>query len=251
MKPVLIKQPIGLGDVFFCQKIAHHYASEGHDVIWPLHPYAFNNIKGYIEHDKIQFVNIDDDFANKNEYFDTPKCSIQEYKNCIVVTTDGCKYDGLGVMRSKYKLANLNFDVWDDYFKFTRNKNKEDSLYYNILGLNDGDEYILVNENIGSPGYESIHKIIYPKDDNKIVSLKQYDGYSIFDWSKVIENAKGIYVMETSITYLIDCLTDTKANTYHMFARNVNTSEDFIDYVKIYKNKPWIFYDSEHKIYNK
>ena len=36
MKPCIIKQPAGVGDVFFLQKIAHVYRQKGHEVLWPL-----------------------------------------------------------------------------------------------------------------------------------------------------------------------------------------------------------------------
>ena len=38
MRPCLIKQPAGIGDVFFCQKIARVMMEKGYDVIWPLRP---------------------------------------------------------------------------------------------------------------------------------------------------------------------------------------------------------------------
>ena len=36
MKPCLIKQPAGIGDVFFCQKIARIMMQHGYKIIWPL-----------------------------------------------------------------------------------------------------------------------------------------------------------------------------------------------------------------------
>ena len=50
MKPCIIKQPAGIGDVFFCQKIAHYMVHHGFDVIWPLRPdiaWIGDYIKGY------------------------------------------------------------------------------------------------------------------------------------------------------------------------------------------------------------
>ena len=38
MKPCLIKQPAGIGDIFFCQKIARYMAYHGYQIIWPLSP---------------------------------------------------------------------------------------------------------------------------------------------------------------------------------------------------------------------
>ena len=41
MKPCIIKQPAGVGDVFFLQKIAHMYRHSGHEIIWPLRDNIF------------------------------------------------------------------------------------------------------------------------------------------------------------------------------------------------------------------
>ena len=41
MKPCIIKQPAGVGDVFFLQKIAHVYRDTGHEIIWPLRDHIF------------------------------------------------------------------------------------------------------------------------------------------------------------------------------------------------------------------
>ena len=48
MKPCLIKQPAGIGDIFFCQKIARYMMHHGYDVIWPVLP-SISWIKDYIK----------------------------------------------------------------------------------------------------------------------------------------------------------------------------------------------------------
>ena len=53
MKTCLIIQPAGLGDIFFCQKIATHYSKNlGFKVIWPVYEH-FLYIKDYIKNDGI------------------------------------------------------------------------------------------------------------------------------------------------------------------------------------------------------
>ena len=48
MKICLIKQPAGIGDVFFCQKIARYMMHHGYQVVWPLMP-SISWIKDYIK----------------------------------------------------------------------------------------------------------------------------------------------------------------------------------------------------------
>ena len=36
MKPCIIKQPAGIGDIFFCQKLAKIMMAHDYSVIWPV-----------------------------------------------------------------------------------------------------------------------------------------------------------------------------------------------------------------------
>ena len=65
MKPCLIKQPAGIGDVFFCQKIARVMMQNGYQIIWPLRPDIYW-IKDYIK--DIDFPTTDDEFIGKEIY---------------------------------------------------------------------------------------------------------------------------------------------------------------------------------------
>ena len=53
----------------------------------------------------------------------------------------------------------------------------------------------------------------------RIVEVEMMEGYSMFDWSKVIENASEIYCVDTSLFYLIDMLElkATKLEAYSKF----------------------------------
>ena len=65
MKPCLIKQPGGIGDIFFCQKIARYMMHHGYDVIWPVLP-SISWIKDYIK--DIDFPTVEDEFPMKEVY---------------------------------------------------------------------------------------------------------------------------------------------------------------------------------------
>ena len=68
-KICLIRQPAGIGDIFFLQKIAKHYISEGYEILWPVIS-EFNYIKDYIKVNGITFVNEQDSFPYKNVYME-------------------------------------------------------------------------------------------------------------------------------------------------------------------------------------
>ena len=66
-KICLIRQPAGIGDIFFTQKIAKDYISRGYTVIWPVIS-QFEFIKDYIKVNNLMFVNENSDFPHKNIY---------------------------------------------------------------------------------------------------------------------------------------------------------------------------------------
>ena len=75
MKPCIIKQPAGIGDVFYCQKIAHYMVHHGFEVILTLRPdiaWIVDYIKGY----GINFCTTEDDFPGKDIYDTAAGCVI-------------------------------------------------------------------------------------------------------------------------------------------------------------------------------
>ena len=77
MKPCLIKQPAGIGDIFFCQKIARYMMYHGYDVIWPVLP-SISWIKDYIK--DIDFPTVEDGVRGMAFIEACVKSSISESK---------------------------------------------------------------------------------------------------------------------------------------------------------------------------
>ena len=69
MKPCLIRQPAGLGDILFTQKIAKLLLSQGrcNSVVWPLVS-QYDYIEPYIGTPGIKYVNENVDFEFKELY---------------------------------------------------------------------------------------------------------------------------------------------------------------------------------------
>ena len=63
MKPCLIRQPAGIGDILFTQKIGKRLLETGrcNKVIWPVSKY-YNYLQSYIGVDGIEYVNENSDF---------------------------------------------------------------------------------------------------------------------------------------------------------------------------------------------
>ena len=102
MKIALIKQPIGIGDVFYLQKFAHVIKSRGYEILWPLRDDVIW-IKDYV--DGINFCKLSDDFPRKNYYY-SGRFFIQT-DDFIFLSPDGFQLQGKRIMESKYLMINL------------------------------------------------------------------------------------------------------------------------------------------------
>ena len=142
MKPCLIKQPAGIGDVFFCQKIARIMMQHGYKIIWPLRP-DIHWIQRYIK--DIWFPMTTDEFPMKDIFFRGAGAVVEEGGAFISPATADMTHNDGKIMSSKYSMVGLDHSDWKDYFKFERNTKKEDELYYDILGLKDDSEFVFIN----------------------------------------------------------------------------------------------------------
>ena len=75
----------------------------------------------------------------------------------------------------------------------------------------------MVNNLFGTPPNHVRHDIPKPTAKN-IVYMDVVEGYSVFDWSMILENAKEIYTIDTSLNYIIDLL-DVKATKLDCYSR--------------------------------
>jgi hypothetical protein len=245
-KICLLYQPSGLGDILFIQKICKYYHNLGYKIILPV-VHEFKWLNNYIEN--VEFISWEDkekklswgDILPDNIKF--PK---KEYYNSNQesIFTDDFIYINFfrpphgRTMSVKYDMLGLDYSDWADYLTFNRNKEKEDNLFYNILGLKDDEEFIFVNDNFQTRPYPM--KFPYmskdiPKD-KKIVNLELIDGYSIFDWCKVIEKSNGIYMIESSLNYVLESkeMRNNLPKDLNLYSRNNNFWE--VDYLF---NIPW------------
>lgn len=225
MKPCIIKQPAGIGDVFFCQKIARVMMSREYQVIWPLRPDIIW-IREYIPN--IYFPSVDDVFPGK-EIFDTAAgFAIEETGAFISIATADLTHNDGKIMSSKYSMLGIDFSDWQDYFHFDRNLDKENELYYNVLGLTDDAEFIFIN-NLYNTDIKNSNLFSKNNFDLPVVELKIIDGFTLFDWCKVLERAKKIHTINTSINYIIEVI-DTLYDEYVIYAHDERNKSE-IDYL--------------------
>ena len=105
MKPCVIKQPAGIGDIFFCQKIARYMAHHGYQIIWPLKPeiaWIGDYIKG------ILFCTTEDEFPMKDIYDQATGYVIEDTGAFISTATADITHNDSRIMSSKYTMLGMD-----------------------------------------------------------------------------------------------------------------------------------------------
>jgi hypothetical protein len=242
-KFVLFWQPAGMGDILYLQKAAQHFLDLGYRVVWPVIP-EFLYVKDYIPH--IEFCDV-------NNHFD----GFEYYGRSDIIKTDEMIYFPLhhahlfldnnyrsSAMRAKYPLfQKLGYSIessdWVNYLNFKRNPEREKRCK-EILGIEDGEEFIFINDMFASP--PNIHRremhieTSLKKVYHKIEHINQFN---LFDLCWVLENAKEIHTVETSMCYLVERIN--KNSKLFMYSRRINGQNQHIDfsYVSHIYKKEW------------
>lgn len=216
LKKCLFSQPAGAGDIFLLIKAAQHYTDLGYQVIWPLLPQLMY-IKDYVI-TPAEFIDISGSIPEPDLYID--------FQNADRIFSGS-------VMEAKYKLIDLDYSDWVNYFHFNRNIEKENALF-NHLNL-EGKKYTLVSKKYGTPP-NFVSKEVYLEGDNEVIEVDFISDYNIFDWCKVIEEANQISMVETGFNFIIEKL-NLKAEKMFMISKH--TPPNFIHITNLFQ-KPWI-----------
>ena len=212
----------------------------GYHVVWPLKDEILW-IKDYIP--DIEFCSRQDEFPGKQHYGQdfvilSPQFIYLGLMNTHFWQNDyGVEdQDTCMVMHSKYLMMQLDWTNWSEGFQFDRKIDKENDLYYNVLGLKDDSEYIFVNRYANTENRRN-DQLTFPEFDLPVIDLQILKGFSLFDWCKVIENAQEIHTVHTSMPYLIDRL-NIKAEKYYMYQ---GIHQPNVEHIPFLNNTPvWV-----------
>jgi hypothetical protein len=128
-------------------------------------------------------------------------------------------------MLDKYRMLGLPEDMWKT-LKWERNLEKENKLY-NLLVKDEN--YILINSK-WSDGNVSIET----DSTFQRINMDILDGFTLFDWAKIIENASEIHTVATSNLFLLETL-NLKADKVHIYPRKPR--ENNFDGISEFVNK--------------
>jgi hypothetical protein len=210
----IVLQPHGIGDHIFCQQLIKEIANG--PIIWPVLDKFLPGLKA--AYPDVTWIptgiipgtweNIKRDQAIQNNRIIPIRFADQIQR----VPYQFC-------MRSKYDMYQLDWKTWNQTM-YCRNMEKELQLF-DLVVSNPDEPFCLVNRNFTSVGNKAVQ--IKPDSGLQIVEMQEYSGYSLFDWSLVIEKATEIHTVSTSIIYLLELL-DLKCKDPHIYIRRPDES---------------------------
>jgi hypothetical protein len=211
-KTFVFNQFFGIGDILFIEPIMRKYFKEGNKIILPVLN-KFLDLQPYFP-----YIN----FIDKEEYeIDYEEIKIIKKEDTIILpmrwSREFFNSPLNDTMLNKYKMVGMDLNEFRD-LTWLRHRSKEDELM-NLLNIKEGDEYNLINMNY----HTFIDGKVDIKIDNNIrnIEMRTIEGFTLLDWTRVIEEAKNIHTVNTSILFLLECL-DLNADEIHLYSRNVD-----------------------------
>ena len=218
MRTCLIRQPAGLGDILFLQKIALSLLSNSDvDIIyWPVIDH-FSYLKEYLGVDhNIHFIPESSNFLYKDIYTNHKDIINGSEFLYIPFQFADLHIKTSSVMKCKYEYAgNIDFGDWKEYVSIRRNYLREDNLR-NHLGVDRNEELVVVNRLYGSPP----NSVKIKNDFNvinkncKIIEMEYLGFDNLFDWIGIFEQAIEVHTVETAIGYILSIMNKDKVNVY-------------------------------------
>ena len=130
-------------------------------------------------------------------------------------------------MRAKYDLYSMDYRKWKDFASYKRDHARE-RILWDKFGLQEGEPFNLVNATYRSDMQGSLEVDI--ENDYKFVQMKVIPGYSLFDYSLLIEKATEIHVANSAILYLLELL-NLSAKAVHIYARKEEGTFPYVEYL--------------------
>ena len=192
----LISQPFGLGDHIFTVSIARDLIKKGMEVVYPVQGhYLDGNRRAYPD---IQWVHVDDidkgllEIKRKEVAGGYEVYPLRWANEILRLPYKDC-------MKAKYLWYGMNWRDWSKNAMWLRDEQRERRLVDLLVATGD---YTLVNRFFRGDA----SGVVDIRVEGNIVDMRNIDGFSLYDWAMVIEGAKEIHTVSTSILYILELL---------------------------------------------
>jgi len=234
MRNLCVNQFFGLGDIIYIQTLLEEL-SKKYNITFPIADEYYWIVSYLTQNDNISYIKKSECSINLENPFPTDSYLPLRWATQI--------HRGLGpadyshdhtVMEDKYLMLKRDPKEWINY-QFTRNSKKENELY-ELLG--SPTDFIFLNNNFGSNIVGSGRSNIIFDSSKKVVELSFINGYTLFDWIKVIEMASEIHTISTSLVFLCDKYSNNLCKKV-VYRRNNNNQT--LDAIKNILTTDWEF----------
>lgn len=201
---------LGLGDHIICNALVRKFSSEYEQVSLFCKIHNKESVEFmYRDLNNLKVISLTDDKEVINYLLDKSKSDI------ILVGFQNMYFTGSNNFDvSFYSQFGIEFDFRWSNFKLIRDIEREEKLF-KYFNLDENSEYIFLHDD------DRFH-IDINKIDNKEISVIKPNRdltNNIFDYIKIIENAKEVHTIESSFLFIIDSLSLNKETYAHRYPR--------------------------------
>lgn len=199
----------GIGDIIYEQTVVRKVAN-GNSILWPVEPHFVDGLsRAYPDITFSDGSKMDIDFERRDDYVQNAMrfLPLRWADSIMKVPYTAC-------MASKYSLYHQDYRIWKERAMWHRDTVKEDELF-EVLGCNNGP-YNLINRFFGSDS--QLQVTINVNNECQNIEMKTIQGFSLFDYAKVMENADNLHLVSSSTIYLTEQL-ELKAKEVHLYCR--------------------------------
>jgi hypothetical protein len=214
-------QSRGLGDLIIALPIAREYSKQGYEVHWPVCEPFYQQMMQVAPWVTWYSVPVDD---RGNFFYTTPHSILEangveeelwlyQYLSSHPDRTNKSHFAQFKFDQYKYAAAGVPFSKkWTLSECITRDPAVEERLYSEVVKQ---DRYMVYQGVASDLSYDIDLSIVDPAV--QCIELEALEGYSVFDWLKVIEGAETIILIDSVFANLIDQLDlNPAADKYYM-----------------------------------
>lgn len=199
----------GLGDILIALPIARHYFDNGNEIYWPIKESYLSSFQ-----DVVPWVNwllVDD--KDPKEHYETPlkilnqinvdkRMVLYAFLRSHLDVPNALLASFLKFDQYKYAISNTPFfKKWSLADCLHRKIDREDQLYKQLVKQ---EKYMVIHRQ--GPTFHRKFNLDDPKSKGyQIIEIDTLTS-NFFDWIKVLENAKGIALVDSVFSNLVDQL---------------------------------------------
>jgi len=207
MKTIGIIQPGRLGDIILCLPIAKYYSDKGYKIIWPIFSQYINMFEEMVDY--VEFIPV-----SANIYTCVSEAKHKTI-NCNKLLDIAATFPGSTCTERYVGLGDGLGEIKADHFKYIESEVPIECKWNLSIKRNSVAEDNLYNQYVLQPDYavscltSSQGKLDIKLDPMGRQLIEMNENHSIFHWLKILENAKVLILVNSSVSNLVEMLNFT------------------------------------------